>query len=141
MSRLAIARARVVARSAQSVGPGAEDPVRPAWREPVADLRRPTVAAYHRPMSRRLAADSASDLVQAERDIRARIGGQALDFAAMAAVSNIYRAANVIRNRLERQILAGEDLSWAAFTVLFVLWIWGDQQTRHLAEQAGGTQG
>ena len=99
------------------------------------------MAAYHRPMSRRFAADSASDLVQAERDIRARIGGQPLDFAAMAAVSNIYRAANVIRNRLERQILAGEDLSWAAFTVLFVLWIWGDQQTRHLADEAGVTKG
>jgi DNA-binding MarR family transcriptional regulator len=79
--------------------------------------------------------------MQAERDIRARIGGQELDFAAMAAVSNIYRAANVIRNRLERQILAGEDLSWAAFTVLFVLWIWGDQQTRHLADEAGVTKG
>src|SRR5262250_2427617 len=92
-------------------------------------------------MSRRLAADSANDLMQAERDIRARIGCQALDFAAMAAVSNIYRAANVIRNRLERQILAGEDLSWAAFTVLFVLWIWGDQQTRHLADEAGVTKG
>lgn len=72
-------------------------------------------------MSRRLAADSASNLVQAERDIRSRIGGQPLDFAAMAAVSNIYRAANVVRNHLERQILAGEDVSWAAFTVLFVI--------------------
>ncbi len=92
-------------------------------------------------MSRRLAADSASDLVQAERDIRERIGNQPLDFAAMAAVSNIYRAANVIRNHLERQVLADEDLSWAAFTVLFVLWIWGDQQTRHLADEAGVTKG
>lgn len=92
-------------------------------------------------MSRRLAADSASDLVQAERDIRGRIGDQSLDFAAMAAVSNIYRAANVIRNHMERQVLAGEDLSWAAFTVLFVLWIWGDQQTRHLADEAGVTKG
>src|SRR5215469_13272440 len=92
-------------------------------------------------MSRRLAADSASDLVRAERDIRDRIGGQPLDFTAMAAVSNIYRAANVVRNHLERQILAGEDLSWAAFTVLFVLWIWGDQQTRHLADEAGVTKG
>jgi DNA-binding MarR family transcriptional regulator len=42
---------------------------------------------------------------------------------------------------MERQILAGEDLSWAAFTVLFVLWIWGDQQTRHLADEAGVTKG
>lgn len=92
-------------------------------------------------MSRRLAAASADDLVQAERDIRGRIGGQPLDFAAMAAVSNIYRAANVVRNHLERQILAREDLSWAAFTVLFVLWIWGDQQTRYLADEAGVTKG
>ena len=114
-------------------------------REPEQGAIRPClsygVAAYHRPMSRRLAADSATDLVRAERDIRDRIGGQPLDFAAMAAVSNIYRAANVTRNRLERQVLAHEDLSWAAFTVLFVLWIWGDQQTRHLADEAGVTKG
>ena len=92
-------------------------------------------------MSRRLAAGTERDLVQAERDIRGRIGGQPLDFAAMAAVSNIYRAANVVRNHMERQVLVDEDLSWAAFTVLFVLWIWGDQQTRHLAEEAGVTKG
>jgi len=42
---------------------------------------------------------------------------------------------------MEQQVLAGEDLSWAAFTVLFVLWIWGDQQTRHLAAEAGVTKG
>jgi MarR family transcriptional regulator, organic hydroperoxide resistance regulator len=92
-------------------------------------------------MPRRLAAGSAGDLVRAERDIRARIGEQHLDVAAMAAVSNIYRAANVVRNHMERKVLADEDLSWAAFTVLFVLWIWGDQQTRHLAEEAGVTKG
>ncbi len=92
-------------------------------------------------MPRRLAAGSPTDLVRAERDIRGRIGDQALDFAAMAAVSNIYRAANVIRRHMEQKVLADEDLSWAAFTVLFVLWIWGDQQTRHLAEEAGVTKG
>ena len=92
-------------------------------------------------MPRRLAIGNAQDLVQAERDIRDRIGGQQLDFAAMAAVSNIYRAANAIRHHMEQQVLAEEDLSWAAFTVLFVLWIWGDQQTRHLAAEAGVTKG
>jgi DNA-binding MarR family transcriptional regulator len=92
-------------------------------------------------MPRRLASGSAQDLVQAERDIRTRIGDQHLDFAAMAAVSNIYRAANVVRNHMERDVLADEDLSWAAFTVLFVLWIWGEQQTRHLAVEAGVTKG
>jgi MarR family transcriptional regulator, organic hydroperoxide resistance regulator len=92
-------------------------------------------------MPSRLATGTARDLVQAERDIRGRIGEQHLDFAAMAAVSNIYRAANVVRNHLERKVLADEDLSWAAFTVLFVLWIWGEQQTRHLAIEAGVTKG
>src|ERR1700742_4511384 len=92
-------------------------------------------------MSRRLAAGSARDLVRAERDIRNRIGDQPLDFAAMAAVSNIYRAANVVRNHMERKVLADEDLSWAAFSGLFVVWIWGDQQPRHLAEEAGVTKG
>jgi MarR family transcriptional regulator, organic hydroperoxide resistance regulator len=92
-------------------------------------------------MPRRLAAGSSQELSRAERDIRNRIGDQQLDFAAMAAVSNIYRAANVIRNHMERKVLADEDLSWAAFTVLFVLWIWGEQQTRHLAAEAGVTKG
>jgi DNA-binding MarR family transcriptional regulator len=92
-------------------------------------------------MPRRFAIGSAQDLVEAERDIRARVGDAELDFAAMAAVSNIYRAANAIRNHMEQKVLAEEDLSWAAFTVLFVLWIWGDQQTRHLAAEAGVTKG
>jgi MarR family transcriptional regulator, organic hydroperoxide resistance regulator len=92
-------------------------------------------------MSRRLATGTARDLVHAERDIRGRIGDQPLDFAAMAAVSNIYRAANVVRNHMEQKVLVDEDLSWAAFTVLFVLWIWGDQQTRYLAAEAGVTKG
>src|SRR6202012_4311212 len=79
--------------------------------------------------------------MQAERDIRGRIGDQDLDFAALAAVASIHRAANVIRNHLEQKVLAGAELSWAAFTVLFVLWIWGDQQTRYLAAEAGMTKG
>ena len=110
---------------------------RPAMTSVMCRRARRTISR----MPHRLAAGSTQDLVQAERDIRDRIGDQQLDFAAMAAVSNIYRAANVIRNRMERTVLAGEDLSWAAFTVLFVLWIWGDQQTRYLAEEAGVTKG
>jgi MarR family transcriptional regulator, organic hydroperoxide resistance regulator len=92
-------------------------------------------------MPRRFAIGTDQDLVQAERDIRKRIGDAELDFAAMAAVSNIYRAANAIRHKMERDVLAAENLSWGAFTVLFVLWIWGDQQTRQLAAEAGVTKG
>ena len=59
----------------------------------------------------------------------------------MAAVSGIYHAANAIRRRMERTVLADQDLSWAAFTVMLALWIWGEQQTRHLAAEAGLTKG
>jgi DNA-binding MarR family transcriptional regulator len=94
-------------------------------------------------MPPRLAIGNDRDLVQAEQDIRAKIADaeHELDFVAMAAVSNIYRAANAIRHHMERNVLAEANLSWAAFTVLFVLWIWGDQQTRHLAAEAGVTKG
>lgn len=93
-------------------------------------------------MPPRLAIGNDRDLVQAEQDIRAKIAGEHdLDFTAMAAVSNIYRAANAIRHHMERDVLSEQDLSWAAFTVLFVLWIWGEQQTRHLAAEAGVTKG
>jgi len=92
-------------------------------------------------MPRRLTTGNVQELVQAERDIRARIGGQHLDIAALAAVSSVCRAANAIRHYMERNVLAVEDLSWAAFTILLVLWVWGDQQTRHLAAEAGVTKG
>ena len=85
--------------------------------------------------------DDPDELVQAERDVRARIGEQPFDFEAMAAISNIYRAANVVRNHMEQKVLADYELSWGAFTVMFVLWIWGEQETRYLAAEAGVTKG
>jgi DNA-binding MarR family transcriptional regulator len=92
-------------------------------------------------MSRRLSDAPPDDLVRAERDIRNRLGDQPFDFGAMFAISNIYRAATVVRNHMERTVLADKGLSWAAFTVLWVLWIWGEQETRHVAAEAGITKG
>jgi MarR family transcriptional regulator, organic hydroperoxide resistance regulator len=92
-------------------------------------------------VSRRLTTPHASDLVAAERDIRERIGDRGFDISAMAAISNIYRAATVVRHHMEQTVLAEHDLSWGGFTVLFVLWIWGPQETRHLAEEAGVSKG
>jgi MarR family transcriptional regulator, organic hydroperoxide resistance regulator len=92
-------------------------------------------------MTRRLTTNHAGDLVAAERDIRDRIGDRGLDVAAMSAISNIYRAATVVRNHMEQTVLAEHELSWGGFTVLFVLWIWGPQETRHLAEEAGVSKG
>jgi DNA-binding MarR family transcriptional regulator len=92
-------------------------------------------------MSRRIASSEANIVSQAERDIRARLDDHDLDFTAMSAVSNIYRAGSGVRNHMERELLAQYDLSWVAFTVLWVLWIWGDQETGHVAAEAGITKG
>jgi MarR family transcriptional regulator, organic hydroperoxide resistance regulator len=89
----------------------------------------------------RFVSEDHDELVQAERDVRARIGDQPFDFESMAVISNIYRAANVVRNHMEQKVLADYELSWGAFTVMFVLWIWGEQETRHLAAEAGVTKG
>ena len=80
-------------------------------------------------------------MLEAERDIRARLGDRPLDFEAMLAVSNIYRAANAVRNRMEREVLAPEGLSWGGFTILFVLWVWGERETAQLAEDCGLAKG
>lgn len=92
-------------------------------------------------MSRKIASSRASVLSDAERDIRQRLGTHHLDFTAMSAVSNIYRAGSAVRNHMERAVLSDYDLSWVAFTVLWVLWIWGEQETGHVASEAGVTKG
>ena len=92
-------------------------------------------------MSRRIASSEATIVSAAERDIRARLEDHELDFVAMSAVSNIYRAGSAVRNHMERTVLADYDLSWVAFTVLWVLWIRGEQETGHVAAEAGITKG
>lgn len=92
-------------------------------------------------MSRRIASSESSVVLQAERDIRSRLSDHELDFTAMSAVANIYRTGSAVRNHMERVLLADYDLSWAAFTVLWVLWIWGEQETAHVAAEAGVTKG
>lgn len=81
------------------------------------------------------------ELLEAERVIRARLDGRPFDFEAMLAVSNIYRAANAVRNRMERDVLGPEGLSWGGFTILFVLWVWGDRETNELADDCGLAKG
>ncbi|MHB2027980.1 MAG: MarR family winged helix-turn-helix transcriptional regulator [Acidimicrobiales bacterium] len=92
-------------------------------------------------MSRRIASSEPTVVVQAEREIRARLVGHELDFTAMSAISNIYRTGSAVRNHMERSLLSDYNLSWVAFTVLWVLWIWGEQETRHVADEAGVTKG
>ena len=83
------------------------------------------------------------DLIQAERDIVARREREDvdLDYEALSVVSNIYRAASAIRRHMEQHLLTPERLSWTAFVTLWVLWIWGEMEARHLAAEANVTKG
>jgi DNA-binding MarR family transcriptional regulator len=80
-------------------------------------------------------------LAETERAVADRLSGLPVDMTAMAAVQNVYRAANTVRNHLERTVLAPHDLTWTGWVVLWVVWIWGDIETRHVAAEAGISKG
>ncbi len=85
------------------------------------------------------ASDDDRDLVRAERDVGAAFSDLDLDMRSLAAVSNIFRAATAVRNHMESGVLSQHELSWSAFTTLFVLRVWGDMDARSLAAEAGVT--
>ncbi|WP_026582663.1 MarR family transcriptional regulator [Bacillus sp. J33] len=60
-----------------------------------------------------------------------------LNLDAIAVVTNIYRAAQGVRNKMEQEVLADYGLSWTAFSMLYDLWIWDSIETKKLAESAG----
>lgn len=72
---------------------------------------------------------------ETERQVDTLLGGLPLDFEAMAVASNLFRAANAVRNHLERNVLQAHGLSWTAFVVLWVTWIWEPIETRQIAEE------
>ena len=92
-------------------------------------------------MSRKIASSHSAVVSAAERDIRGRLRDHDLNFTAMSAVSNIYRSGSAVRNHMERSVLSEYDLSWVAFTVLWILWIWQEQETGQVAREAGITKG
>lgn len=80
-------------------------------------------------------------LLAAERDVQARLGDQPLDFDANRAISNIYRAAAAVRRRAQQGLLAQSGLSWGGFTILWVLWVWGEMSTARLATECDLAKG
>lgn len=76
-------------------------------------------------------------LTQSEQAVSARMAGLAVDSGAMAAVGNLYRAASVVRNHFERTVLSPHGLTWTAWVVLWVVWVWEEIETRHAASEAG----
>ncbi|MFF4397362.1 MarR family winged helix-turn-helix transcriptional regulator [Streptomyces sp. NPDC001480] len=80
-------------------------------------------------------------ITEAEKLASAKLGGIPIRRDQMAAVANIYRAASAVRQHLENSVLRGSDLTWTAFVVLWVVWVWGESETRHVAEEAGISKG
>jgi len=80
-------------------------------------------------------------MLAAERDVQARLGDQALDFDANRAISNIYRAAAAVRRQAEQGLLREYGLSWGGFTILWVLWVWGQMETARLATECDLAKG
>ena len=76
-------------------------------------------------------------LAETESQITSRLSHMTLDFAAMAVTSNLFRAASAVRNHFERNVLAESGLSWTAFVVMWVTWIWEPAETRDIAEESG----
>ncbi len=76
-----------------------------------------------------------------EQLVTNRMATLSLDLKALASVSNIFRAATAVRTHMERTVLSSHALSWSAFVVLFVLRVWGEQESRDLAPEAGITAG
>jgi DNA-binding MarR family transcriptional regulator len=79
----------------------------------------------------------AHTLAETERQVSSKLNGLPIDFRATAVASNLFRAATAVRNHFERTVLAQHDLSWTAFVVLWVVWIWEPIETRQIADEGG----
>ena len=69
------------------------------------------------------------DLLPEEVDVMQRVSGLPVDFHAIAILANIWRAAQAFRLRMERTVLREFELTWASFSTLFIVWIWGPLET------------
>lgn len=77
------------------------------------------------------------DVLPAERQAIKRLGHLPLNFRAMAAVSNLFRACRAVIRRLEATVLGPDQLSLSSFATMWVLWICGSMEVRELASTVG----
>ncbi len=75
-----------------------------------------------------------NELLPEEVDVLGRVAA-GHDAAAMLVVQNVFRAAAALRGALERDVLAPQDMSFGAFTLLFCLWVWGPLEVREAADR------
>src|SRR3954454_19416700 len=116
-------------------------------RDPITSSAGPSTGGLSRYTAAAAAAEqlgSASGdftLDATEQAVAERLQGMEVDMSAMAVVSNVYRAANTLRNHLERTVLTKHGLTWTGWVVLWVIWIWGEIESRHVAAEAGVSKG
>lgn len=79
------------------------------------------------------------DFLPEEKDIISRLNGQPYNFEAMTVATNLYRAAQRMRVKMEREVLSAYSLSWTAFDLLHNLWIWEPLEMRKAAKLMGVT--
>jgi DNA-binding MarR family transcriptional regulator len=69
-----------------------------------------------------------------ELEVMRRASGLPIDELALAVASNIWRAAQGFKLKMEREVLREHNLSFASFSTLFIVWIWGPIETRDIAK-------
>src|SRR5690242_1135362 len=75
-------------------------------------------------------------LAETEKAMTEHVSSLSLDFRAAHALSNLFRAANAVRQELTNRVLRKYDITWTGFVVLWVVWIWDGMEARHVAESA-----
>src|SRR5437879_3684643 len=80
-------------------------------------------------------------ITETEKHVRERLGDVPIRYDQMVVVANIHRAAAAVRQHVENSVLRASDLTWTAFVVLWVVWIWGEMETHFVAEEAGISKG
>lgn len=95
------------------------------------------VATGHKANLKSFQQERGTDLLPAEQKVLERLGHLPLNFRAMWAVSNLFRASTAVRRHMESSVLAADRLSWTSFATLWVLWIWGRMEVRDLASAVG----
>lgn len=83
------------------------------------------------------------ELLPDEKDtinLLAKLPIESLDLEAISVVTNMYKVAQGLRNKMEREVLSEFGLSWTSFSLLYDLWIWKSVETKKLAQSAGVTK-
>jgi DNA-binding MarR family transcriptional regulator len=80
------------------------------------------------------------DFSQTELEIMRRVAGLPVDELALSVASNIWRAAQLLKSGAERKVLREHGLSFASFSTLFIVWIWGPIETREIARSQAVTK-